>query len=262
MKHFRTALWTERRKFFKSKVALFSAMGLSIAPLVGGLFMVILKDPEAARSMGLISVKAQVALGTADWMALFNMLAQAVAIGGGMVFAIVAIWVFGREFSDRTVKDLLALPTPREAIVAAKLVVIAIWCILLTLWVFALGLAVGALVDIPGWSAGLMWISFVDTAGASLLTIILLPFVALVASLGRGYLLPFGWTVLTIVLAQIAAFTGWGEYFPWAIPALFSGAAGPRAGWLGPHSYLIMAAACLAGLGLTFWWWRSADQAG
>jgi len=33
----------------------------------------------------------------------------------------------------------------------------------------------------------------------------------------------FGWAILTIVLAQIAAATGWGDWFPWSVPALFSG---------------------------------------
>ena len=33
----------------RSKVPLLTAMGFSITPLVGGLFMIILKDPEAAR---------------------------------------------------------------------------------------------------------------------------------------------------------------------------------------------------------------------
>jgi ABC-2 type transport system permease protein len=72
--------------------------------------MIILKDPEAARSMGLISAKAQMVAGVADWPTYYNVLAQAVAVGGGILFAIIAIWVFGREFSDRTAKELLALP--------------------------------------------------------------------------------------------------------------------------------------------------------
>jgi ABC-2 type transport system permease protein len=88
----------------------------------------------------------------------------------------------------------------------------------------------------------------------------MLPFVALLASIGRGFLPPFGWTMLTVVLAQIAAITGWGDWFPWAVPALFSGAAGPRADLLGVHSYVMVVLAGLLGLAATFYWWRSADQ--
>ncbi len=109
--------------------------------------LIILKDPEAARSMGLIGSKAQLVAGVADWPTFFNVLGQAVAVGGAIVFAIITAWVFGREFSDRTAKELLALPTPRESIVAAKFVVIAGWTLAFTVLVFLIGLGVGSLVD-------------------------------------------------------------------------------------------------------------------
>jgi ABC-2 type transport system permease protein len=85
-------------------------------------------------------------------------------------------------------------------------------------------------------------------------------FVALLASAGRGYLPAFGWTIFTLVLANIAAIMGWGDWFPWAVPGLFSGAAGPRENLLGMHSYVVVILAGLIGLAATFWWWREADQ--
>lgn len=260
MMNFLSALWAETLKARRSKVPLFTAIGFSIAPLVGGLFMIILKDPEAARSMGLISAKAQITAGTAEWSTLFNMLAQATAVGGSIVFAIFTAWIFGREFSDRTAKELLALPTSREAIVGAKFILTAIWTFLLTLLCYALGLAVGRLVVIPGWSVELFRSATGDILGSGILAILLLPFVALFASAGKGYLPSFGWLVLTVVTAQIAAITGWGDWFPWSVPALFSGAVGPRTEFLGLHSYVIIVVASLIGIVLTFYWWRSADQ--
>jgi ABC-2 type transport system permease protein len=119
---------------------------------------------------------------------------------------------------------------------------------------------VGKLVVIPGWSTELASVAFGDVIGSALLTIALLPFVAFIASIGRGYMPPFGWTILTIFLAQIAAITGWGDWFPWSVPALFSGAAGPRSELLAIHSYTAVLLACTAGLLATFYWWRSADQ--
>jgi ABC-2 type transport system permease protein len=260
MNGFLPPLWAETLKMRRSKVPLFAAIGLSIVPFVAGLFMIILKDPEAARSMGLISTKAQLTVGVADWPAFFGMLAQAIAIGGAIVFAIVTAWVFGREFSDRTAKELLALPTSRAAIVAAKFVLIAAWMIAVSLFIFGLGLIVGKMVVIPGWSQDLLQSAFVDFMGSAILTIALMPFVALLASIGRGYMPAFGWAILTIVLAQIAAATGWGDWFPWSVPALFSGVAGPRAALLGGYSYVIVIVASIIGLTATLYWWRSADQ--
>jgi len=260
MKYFASAFWAEALKARRSKIPFFTALGLSIAPLVGGLFMIILKDPEAAKSMGLISAKAQLTAGTADWSAFFNMQAQAVAIGGMIVFAIITAWVFGREFSDHTAKELLALPTARETILAAKFLLIALWTFALIVFIFIFGLIVGNLVDIPGWSMELLQSSVVNIFGAGILTIALLPYVAWFASAGRGYMPAFGWAVLTVVLAQIAAATGWGDWFPWSVPALFSEVAGPRGELLGAHSYILVPLACVIGLYGTFYWWRNADH--
>lgn len=260
MNSFSSALWTETLKMRRSKVPLFTSVGFSFSALVDGLFMIIMKDPEAARKMGLISAKAQLLAGTADWPTFFSVLAQAVAVGGAILFAIITIWMFGREFSDHTVKELLALPTSRETIVAAKFMIIAVWTLILTVFIFLIGLIIGSLVDIPGWSTELLRSAFGDVIGSGMLTILLLPFVALVASTGRGYLPSFGWTILTVVMSQIAAITGWGDWFPWSVPALFSGAAGPRADLLGWYSYIIVILTSLIGLAATFHWWRTADQ--
>lgn len=260
MKTFFAALWAEALKARRSQVPLLTTIGFSLVPLVGGLFMIILKDPAEAHRMGLLGAKAQIAVGVADWPAFFGILAQAVAVGGAILFAIITIWVFGREFSDHTVKELLALPTARETIVAAKFLLISVWGGALTLLVFALGLVVGTLVDIPGWSWGLLQSAFGDVVGVGILTLALMPFVALLASVGRGYLPPFGWTIFTLFLANIIIYTGWGDWFPWAVPALYSGAAGPRAELLGLHSYLLLTVTLLTGLGSTLLWWRWADQ--
>jgi ABC-2 type transport system permease protein len=225
-----------------------------------GLFMFIMKDPERARDMGLLSVKAQLAMSTAEWTTFFSVLTQAVAIGGVIVFSIVTAWMFGREFSDHTAKDLMALPTSREAIVTAKLVIVSAWVFVTSIWIYLVGLFIGYLVDIPGWTNALAWSSFSDVLVTALMTLLLMTPVAFIASMGRGYLPPLGWAVLTIFFSQIIAATGWGDWFPWSVPALYSGVVGPRSEQLGLHSYIIVFIASLLGLAGTFMWWRNADQ--
>lgn len=261
MSNFTAALWVELLKARKSKVPYITAIGFSLAPLMGGFFMVILKDPVRAREMGLLATKAEMIAGVADWPTYFAILAQAVAVGGMLLFAMLTIWIFGREFVDHTAKELMALPTSRSAIVGAKFVVVLLLGVLLTLYIFGLGLVVATLVDIPGWSMALIVSAALSIIGAAILTLALMPFIAFFASLGRGYLPPFGWTFLTIFFANITAYTGWGDWFPWTVPALFSGAAGPRAEQLGMHSYLLVLMAMTVSTLATFVWWQRADQA-
>jgi ABC-2 type transport system permease protein len=254
------AMWMEALKARRSMMPLLTALGFSLAPLVGGLFMMVLKDPEWARRLGLISTKAQITAGAADWPTYFALLTQAVAVGGLILFGLVAIWVFGREYADRTVTDLLALPTPRTAVVGAKFVITAVWAGVLTLIVYALGLAVGGAVGLPGWSPGLAAGAAGRIAAAAGLTVALVTPFAWAASAGRGYLPPVGVMFLALFLSQVIAALGWGAYFPWSVPALASGVAGGVGQALGGVSYLLVGLTGMAGVLGTLGWWSSADQ--
>ena len=260
MNAFLAALWAETLKARRSKITPLTAAGFLILPVVGGLFMVILKDPEGARALGLISVKAQLVGGTADWTTFFGMMNMGTAIGGAMLFAILTTWIFAREYSDHTAKELLAVPTSRTTIIAAKFTLSALWMLALTLLIFGVGLGVGAAVNIPGWSPALGWASFGSILTAALLTIMLTPYVALFASIGRGFLPPLGWAFLTMVMAQIAGALGWGDRFPWTVPGLLSGLAGPGVELIGLHSYILVLLVCVSGTAATFVWWLRADQ--
>lgn len=254
------ALWTEVLKIRKSKVTLFCFIGVVLVPIFGGLFTMILKNPELAKSLGIISAKAQLMLGNADWPSYFGMLKQTIAIVGVIIFSMFTIWVFGREFSDKTAKELLAIPTSREAIVSAKFIVIGVWAVVATFIFLCFGLLIGSLLQISGFSTSLLFSNTIDIFSSILSTIFLLPFVAWFASIGRGYFPPMGFLVLTIVLSQVAVVLGWGDWFPWSIPILFSGEVGPKDVMLGIHSYFIVLIFCLIGLYLTYSWWRKADH--
>jgi ABC-2 type transport system permease protein len=183
-------------------------------------------------------------------------------MGGTILFAFITAWVFGREFSDHTAKELLALPTPRGFIIGAKFVLTALWILGLTLMIFMIGLVVGKAVDIPGWSLELARTSFWSLVTIALLSFMLMPFVALFAGVGRGYLLPLGWAFSSFVLAQLVSVLGWGDWLPWSVPVLLSGMFGPGGTeQIGMHSYIMALLAFIAGIAATFAWWRSADQA-
>jgi ABC-2 type transport system permease protein len=262
MNTFLAAFWVETLKARRSKVSLLTAAGFSILPIVGGLFMLILKDPGAARAMGLISMKSQLTAGTADWVTFFGVLLQSTAMGGTILFAFIMAWVFGREFSDRTAKEILALPTPRGVIVAAKFVLTALWMLGLTLVIFVVGLGIGKAIGMPGWSRGIAWASFRSLMLIALLNFMLMPFVALFASAGRGYLPSLGWAFFSFVVAQVVSLLGWGGWLPWSVPVLLSGMFGPGGvEQIGTHSYIVVSLAFVAGVTATFAWWQRADQA-
>ena len=261
MSNITQAIWVELLKARRSKMPLLTALGFSLAPFAGGFFMIVMKDPDLARRLGLISVKAQIVAGSADWPTYLGLLAQATAIGGIILFGFISSWVFGREYSDHTIKDLLALPTPRFVIVLAKFILVTLWSAALTAVIYLIGLGVGIAVALPPVSAEILWQGTITMAITACLTIALATPIAFFASAGRGYLPPLGVAILALILAQVIAATGWGEYFPWSVPALYAGMAGPEYTHLGMISYAIVILTSLTGLIGTFIWWELADQA-
>ena len=260
MNSFAATLRVEFLKVFRSRMPLFTALGFAVLPLIGGFMMFILKDPELARRVGLISVKAQILAGTADWPGYLSFLAEMTTVGGLMLFGLVGAWIFGREYSDRTIKDLLALPTPRATIVMTKFIVIALWSLALTVLNLNIGLAVGSAIGLPDPAAGTIWQGMGNLALSAILTIVVVMPIVFFASAGRGYLLPIGIMLLCIILSQVASFAGWGDDFPWAIPALFAQAAAKHSGYLGVASYAIVFFTGAAGIAGTFLWWEMADE--
>jgi len=260
MNNLTQATWVELLKARRSRMPLLTALAFSLAPLAGGFFMIVMKDPDLARRLGLISAKAQILAGTADWPNYLGLLAQSTGIGGIILFGFISSWVFGREYSDHTIKDLLALPTPRYVIVLAKFILVMLWSAILTVVIYLIGLAVGAAVALPPAPAEIFWQGTLTIAITACLTIALAPPIAFFASAGGGYLPPLGAVVVAVILAQIIAATGWGEYFPWSVPALYAGMAGPDYARLGMVSYVLVFLSGLAGMGGTFVWWEWADQ--
>jgi ABC-2 type transport system permease protein len=208
----------------------------------------------------MISAKAQIVAGSADWHTFLSLLAQATAVGGQLLFAFVTSWVFGREYSDHTIKDLLALPTTRAAIVLSKFLAILFWCTLLTIAIYLIGLATGVAVALPPTDATVIRQGSLTIVGTAFLTMMLSFPIAWLANIGRGYLPPMGGAVFMLVLAQIVAAAGWGEYFPWSIPAIYAGMAGPQTAQLGAASYMVLFLTAIIGSVGTFIWWEYADQ--
>jgi len=258
----RAAVATEFLKSRRSRVPWGVAVGFSIAPLIMGMFMVILKDPEAARALGLIGAKAQLTAGTADWPTYWSLLGQAVTVGGAILFAFLTAWVFGREFADRTVRGLLASATPRRTIVIAKALVIAAWGAAISGWILLLSLVIGGLISLPGWSASGAIQALATIGFAALLTIALQGMTALFAGIGHGYIAPLGWAVAMVAASQVLAVLGWGAWFPWAVPAILAGAGGVAVEPVGPGGIALVILAAVVGMIATIIWWERADQTG
>jgi ABC-type transport system involved in multi-copper enzyme maturation permease subunit len=250
-------IWIELRKAIRSRMPLWTAIGSLFMPLGIAFLIFIAKNPAISQQLGLVGAKANLmSYASTDWPTYLGLYGQLIGAGGIILFILVISWVFGREFADSTLKDLLAVPVGRSSILLAKYIVSSAWFVVLTVEIFSAGLLMGAIINLPGGSSEVILHGSAVLAVTALLVIpVVLPF-ALFACAGRGYLLPIGLAILTMMATNIAIIAGWGDYFPWAIPGLYVQGKSP----LPTASYWIVVFTGLAGMLATYLWWKLADQ--
>jgi ABC-2 type transport system permease protein len=256
-----SSLWAEALKVRRSKMFLITVIFFAFIACMMGLMMVLVHHPELAGRSAAMSAKAPI-LGNGDWPSYLPLLVQVILSLGPIGFGMVTSWVFGREYADRTAKDLLALPVRRVTIVTAKFAVVMAWCLVLTLAFSLTALLVALGLGLPGWSAAMVRHTGAVLLGSSLLTMLLCTPVAFLACLSRGYLLPVGFAIFTLILANFVAIglPGMLPWFPWAVPALYTGMAGADLPPAGASSYFILALTFISGFIATAAWWHRADQ--
>lgn len=186
------------------------------------------------------------------------------SIGSLVIFGFIFIWIFGREFGDRTIYDMLSLPTSRLTIIVAKVISAAGWSIALIFGVFTLVLGMGEILQLPQWSAAGAIHGLSGMLVTGVLTILTCITFALVSSITRGYLPAAGCIFLVLLFGQVLGRLGYGQYFPWTVPMLYSGAADTLTGGaptpLGLVSYLLVGLTSFLSFVITTAWWRYADQ--
>ena len=177
---------------------------------------------------------------------------------GIFVFGFVISWIFGREYADHTVKDLLTLPYSRAVIVTAKFMASFIVSFLLSVYILLIGFIIGWIIGLPEWSWDVVMHSLFIIFIVTVLTILLRIPVPFFASFSRGYLAPLGFLVVALIFSQIIAAIGCGEYFPWSVPALYSGMTGEHI--INLSGVIMIIITSLLGVFSTLFWWLYADQ--
>jgi ABC-2 type transport system permease protein len=253
------SLKVETLKIRRSTIFLITVCACVFIALMIGLMMLLIMNPNILPP-GLLKTKISVAAVTANWPAYFSLFEQAGGAIGIILFGFIASWTFGREFTDRTLKDLLAISAPRSAIVYGKFAAMFLWSAVLAVVMYLTGLLIGTLIHLPLWS-GTAFADFNRVFFISIfLSTLLSPAVSLIASAGRGPLPAIGFILLCMGLANFFGTIGWGAYFPWSIPMLFTGAVGGPGSQLHIASYVILSATFLAGVAGTVLYWKFADH--
>lgn len=254
-------LWAEMLKTRKSRIFPASVVFFVFIGLMMGILVYLSLHPELTGRSDLLEMKTSFLNGS-DWNSYFELLLQILLTVGLLGSGMVTSWIFGREFADRTAKDLLAMPFPRYTPILSKFIILFAWTVILCFSMLISGLLTGWLIGLNGW-VGADFSAFLKVfLKGTVLNALLITPVAFIALVGRGIMLPISTTILILILTQII-FVGIPSitpYFPWALPALISGVGGEATPAAGPVSYIIFLFTFLSGLLGTILRWKHADQ--
>jgi len=253
-----------KAEFLKNKhanIRWVTVIVFAIAPIFGGVFMLLIQGDGHEALSGVLKTKTEVMEIEATWQSFLGILTQAVGVGGVLIFGFVTSWLFGREYSDGTAKDLLALPISRIKILNAKFIYYLTWCLGLAISNLIIGLVIGFALQLDGWSFFLFIESMEIYFMTALLIILLNTPIAFFALWGKGYLAPLGVVALLLVFSQILGAMGMGIYFPWSVPGIYSGMAGKEFKMqLNETSFMILILTSSFGYISTLLWWKYSDQ--
>ncbi len=250
----------ECAKLRRASITWITFIAYSIFPLIGGLFMYIVKNPDGAKKLGLLGQKASFSVQSADWPSFMSFLVAMSAVGGLLLMAVITSYLFGREYVDNTAKNMLALPIRRERFVVSKLFVGLIWLAALTVWFCAEGLLVGRIMGLSGWSTGVFGHALAQVFSTAVLLFLLTPVTAWIAQASKGYIAPLGFTMGVLVVGAVLGHTGWGQWFPWTVITMIAGMTGEQLQSIPVASYIVVAATCVVGLAGTIIHMNRADN--
>lgn len=259
-----TSVIVEDLKIRRSKVFPFMILASIFFSIMIGVLMFIALHPELANSSSLVNAKIAFFKET-TWNSYFIVLLQMIPVLGIILFGFLITWSFGREYSDRTIKDLLALPISRNSIVLSKFLIISVWSIILSIFSFISSIIVGLLLNISGWSNELtLHVFYIYMMTAFFAMLVTTP-VAFVASAGKGYLAPLAYIISTVMLSQFIniGLPGLDPYTPWIIPVVYATSSltpNSTLPSLNIVSYVILIGTCLIGIVGTLYWWYSKDH--
>ncbi|MGF7034825.1 bacitracin transport system permease protein [Paenibacillus mucilaginosus] len=177
---------------------------------------------------------------------------------GTLLYGVITAYLFQREYTEDTLKNLLTIPVSRTSLIVSKLLLLCLWIAVLTLTAWVLALAAGLLGGAEGLDADVLLQSLGQyLAGGGLLFLLSTP-TMFVTFLFKNYVPTIIFTSV-ITMGNVAlANRDYKALFPWSAVQVIAGG-GQVDAYPIHYSYLAVGLASLAGFVATLIYFKRAD---
>lgn len=195
-------LQCEFMKLKRSKMTIISILGAMVNPFM--ILVEILKER---------SNSSDVIVTYYDIFSQSNM--YMILIFGLIVYTVFASYLFGREYTENTLKTILTIPVSKSALLISKFLTLIIWCVSLSILSWFFCLIVGILANASELSIIVILSSLFECSFGTLLLVLMLSPIVFITIWTKGIVIPVI-TSATIVMFN-AALTNEniGALFPW-----------------------------------------------
>ncbi|BFH60119.1 ABC transporter permease [Paenibacillus azoreducens] len=156
-------LYTELLKLKRAKMFMVSLIGAAAAPFMIFIGYLGYKAKNPDKSVMFSEVWSQTNLYT-------------ILLIGTLLYGVITTYLFNREYTEDTLKNLLTIPVPKSSLIVSKLVLLFFWIMILTFTSWSLILILGLFAQYEGLSAGVIVLSLKKFfVGGSLLFLLSTP---------------------------------------------------------------------------------------
>ncbi|UAC49721.1 ABC transporter permease [Bacillus aquiflavi] len=197
-------LFTEFLKLKRAKMIIISILGAAVAPFIVVVATYVhMKTKQPTEAILFEELFYQTNLYT-------------VLVIGVPLYGVVTAFLFNREYTEDTLKNLLTIPVPRISFIISKILLLFIWITMLTLVSWGFTLLLGVLGQFEGLSFSLIGESFKQFfTGGFLLFILSMPIIFITLVM-KNYVPTIIFTIVITLINIMTANSEHRDLFPWA----------------------------------------------
>jgi bacitracin transport system permease protein len=196
-------LYTELLKFKRSEMFFISLLGAAAAPILSFVGFLFINERNPLDPILFADAFTQTNF-------------YIVGLIGLLLYGVITSYLFSREYTENSLKSLLAIPVSRVDYIISKLLVLFIWISILSLEAWILTFLLGLIGQFEGLSAAILVSSFKEyMLGGSLLFLLSTPII-FVTLLIKNYVPTVVFTIAIAMVNILIVNTEYRSIFPWS----------------------------------------------